>query len=183
MTSTVQESSQDLRFPTGKFHRPAELDAVGRAHAIEMIAATPARLRAAVSGLTDEHIETPYRPGGWTVRQVVHHVPDSHLNAYIRFKLALTEDEPRIVPYDERAWAALPDSRLDVGISVDLLEAVHARWTALYASLDEAELDRRRFYHPERQATVTLAEQLQSYAWHSRHHVAHITRLRDRERW
>ena len=107
MTSTVQESSQDLRFPTGKFQRPAELDAVGRASAIEIIAGTPARLRAAVSGLTDEQIETPYRPGGWTVRQVVHHVPDSHLNAYIRFKLALTEDVPTIKPYDEALWAEL----------------------------------------------------------------------------
>jgi uncharacterized damage-inducible protein DinB len=175
--------TDDFRYPIGREPSPVSLTPGARAAAIAVVHALPAQMRDAVAGLSANQLDTPYRPGGWTVRQLVHHVADSHLNAYIRFKLALTEDEPRIVPYDERAWAALPDSRLDVGISVDLLEAVHARWTTLYASLDEAELDRRRFYHPERQATVTLAEQLQSYAWHSRHHVAHITRLRDRERW
>src|SRR5215213_7729745 len=144
MTSTVQEPSQDLRFPTGKFSRPTELDAQGRANAIEIIAGTPARLRDAVSGLTAEQIETPYRPDGWTVRQVVHHVADSHLNAFIRFKLALTENVPTIKPYDEAKWAELPDGRNPlVAESLALLEALHARWVYLLRRMQPSDFARK----------------------------------------
>ena len=182
MTSTAQESSQDLRFPTGKFHRPAELDAVGRANSIEIIAATPARLRAAVSGLSDEQIETPYRPGGWTVRQVVHHVPDSHLNAYIRFKLALTEDVPTIKPYDEAQWAELPDvAAVPIETSLTLLDAVHERWLAILRAMKPSDFA-RELVHPE-SGRQRLDQVLALYAWHGPHHTGHVTSLRQRMGW
>ena len=182
MTSTVQESSQDLRFPTGKFQRPAELDAVGRAKAIEIIAGTPARLRAAVGGLSDEQIETPYRPGGWTVRQVVHHVADSHLNAYIRFKLALTEDVPTIKPYEEALWAELADVRaVPIATSLTLLEAVHERWLAILRAMTPSDFE-RQLVHPE-SGKQRLDQVLALYSWHSQHHVAHVTSLRQRKGW
>src|SRR5574338_1182170 len=131
MSSTVQDSAADLRYPTGRFQRPPFLDAQARARAIEIIEGTPARLRQAVAGLNEEQLDTPYRPDGWTVRQVVHHVPDSHLNAYVRFKLALTEDEPTIKPYDEAHWARLADTKVvPVETSLALLDAVHERWLA-----------------------------------------------------
>ena len=181
MTSTVQESSQDLRFPTGKFQRPAELDARGRTNAIDIIAATPARLREAVNGLTPEQIETPYRPGGWTVRQVVHHVPDSHLNAFIRFKLALTEDTPTIKPYDEARWADLADTTVPIATSLTLLEAVHERWIALLRAMTPADFE-RQLVHPET-GRQRLDQVLALYAWHGPHHVAHVTSLRQRMGW
>ena len=182
MTSTVQESSQDLRFPTGKFHRPAELDAAGRANAIEIIASTPARLRAAVKELTDEQIETPYRPGGWTVRQVVHHVPDSHLNAYIRFKLALTEDVPTIKPYDESLWAELADVHaVPIATSLTLLEAVHERWLAILRAMKPTDFE-RNLVHPET-GRQRLDQMLALYAWHGPHHIGHVTSLRQRMGW
>ena len=182
MTSTVQESSQDLRFPTGKFQRPAELDPTARANAIEVIAATPGRLRAAVSGLTDEQIETPYRPGGWTVRQVVHHVPDSHLNAYVRFKLALTEAEPTIKPYDEAQWAELADVKaVPIATSLTLLDAVHERWVAILRAMTPADFE-RTLIHPD-SGRQRLDQVLALYAWHGPHHIAHITSLRERQGW
>ena len=182
MTSMVQESSQDLRFPTGKFQRPAELDAAARAKAIEVVAATPARLRAAVSGLTDEQIETPYRPGGWTVRQVVHHVADSHLNAYIRFKLALTEDVPTIKPYDEALWAELADVRaVPIATSLTLLEAVHERWLAILRAMKPTDFE-RNLVHPET-GRQSLDQVLALYEWHGPHHIAHVTSLRKRMGW
>jgi uncharacterized damage-inducible protein DinB len=149
---------------------------------IAEIAACPARLRAAVAGLTAAQFDTPYRPGGWTVRQVVHHVPDSHLNAYVRFKLALTEDSPTIKPYDEAAWAELPDTAATpIEVSLDLLESLHARWVRLLESMTEADFA-RRFHHPE-SGTMSLDTYLSGYALHCRHHVAHITRLRGRMGW
>ena len=183
MTSTAQESTPDLRFPTGKFQRPASLDATARARAIEIVAGTAAKLRDAVQGLSDEQIETPYRPGGWTVRQVVHHVPDSHLNAYCRFKLAITEDEPTIKPYNEAAWAELVDSRrVPIEVSLDLLDALHLRWVALLRAMDAADFN-RAVRHPEHGRLLTMKQFLGLYAWHGRHHVAHITALRKREGW
>lgn len=139
------------------------------------------RLRAAVEGLTEAQLDTPYRPGGWTVRQVVHHVPDSHLNAYIRMKLALTEDGPTIKPYDENLWAELSDSRMPVDASLSLMDALHRRWVTVLRSLQPADFA-RTFLHPEA-GVVSLDRLIALYAWHGRHHVAHITSLRQRMGW
>ncbi len=186
MTSTLQDSASApapdaLRYPTGRFQRPPSLDAAARAKAIETIAATPARLRDAVRGLAAEQIETPYRPGGWTVRQVVHHVPDSHLNAYIRFKLALTENEPTIKPYDESEWAKLADTRLPLETSLALLDAVHERWVAILQAMTAADFE-RMLVHPET-GRQRLDQMLALYAWHGPHHTAHVTTLRERMGW
>jgi len=172
----------DLRYPVGRFTPvlPAAPDI--RAAAVEEIAALPARMRAAIEGLSESRLDTPYRPGGWTVRQVVHHVADSHMNGYVRTKLALTEEQPTIKPYDESTWAALPDSRLSVDVSLGLLEGLQERWAVLFRSLS-AEQYGRTFIHPELEGAQSLDRQLQSYAWHSRHHVAHITAVRRREGW
>jgi uncharacterized damage-inducible protein DinB len=149
---------------------------------MEAIAGLPARMRRAVAGLTDQQLNTPYREGGWTVRQVVHHVPDSHLNAYIRFKLAVTEQNPTIKPYDETAWAQLKDSELTpIEVSLALLESLHARWTVLLRSLSESDFQ-RKFVHPE-SGPHDLDWLLGLYAWHGNHHVAHITGLRERMEW
>src|SRR6476620_9464894 len=148
-----------------------------RAECIARIAAAPEHLRTAVAGLDDAQLDTPYRPGGWTVRQVVHHVPDSHLNAYTRIKLALTEDEPTIKPYEEARWAELPDARTGpIEISLALLEALHRRWVLLLRELQPADFT-RQFRHPEHGRAMSLDEVLALYAWHGRHHVAHITSL------
>ncbi|HKP30201.1 MAG TPA: putative metal-dependent hydrolase [Gemmatimonadales bacterium] len=171
----------DPRFPIGAFVRPLMLEPDERRAAIEQIRATPSHFRAAVGGLDERQIDTPYRPGGWTLRQVAHHLPDSHLNAYIRCKLAVTEDVPTIKPYDEAAWARLPDSRLCIDVSLRLLDAVHERWVALLDSLSEGEWE-RTFVHPE--VGVTRLDQLVAlYAWHGRHHVGHVTSLRERMAW
>jgi hypothetical protein len=170
---------EDLRYPIGKAPSGGalELDLW-----IAEIAETPARLREAVRGLTGEQLDTPYRPGGWTVRQVVHHVPDSHLNAYMRYRLALTEDEPMIKSYDEARWAELVDARTaPVAPSLALLEALHERWVALLRGLTPEQW-RRRFRHPEREV-LSLAHDAGVYAWHGRHHVAHITNLKNRMGW
>lgn len=171
-------SLDELRYPVGRFD-PAT--GGSRSHQIDTLRMLPARLRQAVSGLDDSQLDTPYRDGGWTVRQVVHHIADSHANSYIRVKLALTEDTPAIKAYDEAAWANLPDSRMPVEVSLPFVEAVHARMIALFESMSDADFE-RTFVHPER-GTVTLATNLAIYAWHSRHHVAHITRLRERMGW
>jgi uncharacterized damage-inducible protein DinB len=146
------------------------------------IAEAPANLSAAIAGLNDEQLNTPYRDGGWTVRQVIHHVPDSHMNAYIRFKLALTEVEPTIKPYDEAAWAELSDTRnTPIEVSLTLLESLHARWVVLLQSMTDADFQ-KQFRHPER-GVVTLEMNLAMYAWHGKHHAAHITSLRERRQW
>lgn len=151
-------------------------------HLIEEIARTPANLRSAVQGLSTKQLDTPYRPGGWTVRQVVHHLPDSHMNSYVRFKLALTEDEPTIKPYAEDRWAELSDTKATpIETSLTLLDSLHARWVALLRSLD-SEQWKRNFRHPEL-GPVSLEKSLALYAWHGRHHVAHIRNLREREGW
>ena len=172
----------DLRYPVGKFIFDSDVTPGKRTAWIRQIAETPAALRQALQGLSDAQLGTPYRPDGWTVRQVVHHVPDSHMNAFIRFKLALTEDNPTIRPYDEAAWARLADVRLTpIETSLEILDAVHRRWVLLLESM-QAEDFARPLVHPESGA-VTVDRLLQLYAWHGRHHVAHVTSLRARERW
>jgi hypothetical protein len=172
----------DLRYPIGEFSLPDPITDAQRERWIEEIAEAPAAFRAAVSALAPNQIDTPYRPGGWTVRQVVHHVPDSHLHAYARFKLALTEDNPTIKPYDEARWAELSDSRtLGPEVSLTLLEALHERWAALLRSLRPEDFQ-RTFVHPEFGRPLTLDEALARYAWHGRHHAAHITSLGARQR-
>ena len=174
--------SNDLRYPIGKFEFPAAVSADDRQLFVEQIAETPANLRAALENLNQEQLDTPYRPGGWTVRQVVHHVPDSHINSYVRFRLALTEDNPAIKGYEEARWAELPDARTGpVDMSLALLDALHVRWTTLLRSLSEQDL-KRTFQHSEL-GSVRLDQVIALYAWHGRHHVAHVTALRKRMGW
>jgi uncharacterized damage-inducible protein DinB len=181
MTAPVQEV--DLRYPVGKFNWEAPINDSDLPMLIATIAETPGLLRGAVRGLSPDQLVTPYRPGGWTVKQVVHHIPDSHLNAYTRFKLALTEDEPTIKPYNEAAWAELPDSRkVPIDVSLDLLDALHLRWVAVLRSMEPADFN-RTLRHPEHGRILTLRQMLGLYAWHGRHHVAHITSLKKREGW
>jgi hypothetical protein len=181
MTTTVQET--ELRYPVGKFDWDTPINEADYPRMIALIAETPGALRSVVAGLTRDQLETPYRPGGWTVKQVAHHIPDSHMNAYTRFKLALTEDEPTIKPYDEAAWAELADSRrVPIEVSLDLLDALHMRWVALLRSMDPADFN-RGLRHPELGRVLTLKQMLGLYAWHGRHHVAHISSLKKREGW
>ena len=181
MTTTAHEP--DLRFPVGKFNWDAPVSEAEYPKLIAVIAEAPAALRSAVAGLSRDQLETRYRPDGWTVKQLVHHVPDSHLNAYIRFKLALTEEEPTIKPYDEAAWAELPDSqKTPIDVSLNLLDSLHVRWVTLLRSMDTADF-KRALRHPEHGRALTLGQILALYAWHGRHHVAHITALRKREGW
>ncbi len=173
---------EDLRFPIGRFTFSSGLTESARAALIDEIAAAPERLRKAAAGLDEAQLETPYRPEGWTLRQVIHHLPDSHMNSFIRFKLALTEDEPTIKPYNENAWSQLPDaSRAPVETSFALLESLHARWVMLLRSLTEQDLQ-RNFRHPEL-GLVSLEKNLALYAWHGNHHIAHIENLRTRMGW
>ena len=172
----------DPRYPIGRFAMPAEAAPARRQQAIDEIAATPAKMRAAVKGLCDEHLDTPYREGGWTVRQVVHHVPDSHLNAYVRLKLALTEEKPTIKPYNEAAWAELADSKsMPIEVSQTLLDSVHTRWDRLWRSL-KPEHFLRVLVHPEH-GERTVDWLLFLYEWHGKHHTAHITELRKEKSW
>ena len=172
----------DPRFPIGKFIYDGPPDAAQRKNFIDDIAQTPATLRAAVRGLTPQQIETPYRDGGWTVRQVTHHVPESHMNVYIRFKLPLTEDAPTIKPYMEDRWATLPDVQsTPLEVSLSLLDSLHDRWVRLLRALQPQEW-KKPFHHPE-MGTVPLEKNLALYSWHGRHHVAHITELRKKMGW
>lgn len=172
----------DLRYPIGSFKLEGTPTDDDVRRSIDEIAEAPARLRAAVEGLSAKQLDTPYRPDGWTVRQVVHHVPDSHLNSYCRFKLALTEDEPTIKPYHEDRWAELEDSRATpIEVSLALLESLHNRWVLLLKSLEPADFQ-RTFRHPEI-GVVTLAQNVCLYAWHGRHHTAHVMSLRERMGW
>jgi hypothetical protein len=172
---------QDLRYPVGKKVPVKNPTDAQRREFIDAIAAVPARLSAAVASLTPAQLDTPYRPGGWTVRQVVHHLADSHMNGYGRFKLALTEHEPTIKPYDEARWAELSDSKLPIEPSLAIIENLHTRWVVLLRSLTPADFA-RNFTHPQI-GKLSLDEYLQEYAWHGRHHVAHITALRERNGW
>lgn len=172
----------DLRYPIGKFEMGQQITEEKRQKWIEEIAEAPARLREAVQGLTEEQLDTPYRPGGWTVRQVVHHLADSHMTSFIRFKLALTEEEPLIKPYDEAKWAELEDSRgVTPELSLSLLDVLHQRWAILLSSMSDSDYQ-RAFRHPG-MGTVTLEKVLGLYAWHGLHHIAHITSLKERMGW
>jgi len=174
--------ADDLRYPIGRFRPHASPDLSRRTTNIADIAALPQTMRAAVAGLDDRQLDTPYRPGGWTVRQVVHHVADSHMNALTRLKLALTEEGPTIKPYDENAWATLADMELPIDVSLGLIDGVHRRWDALNAALEDADFG-RLWTHPEHGKTFTIDWLLQNYGWHSRHHTAHVTALRARQNW
>jgi hypothetical protein len=172
----------DLAYPIGRHQAPAVIDAATRELFVTQIEAAPGALRDAVEGLDARQLDTPYRPGGWTARQVVHHLPDSHVNAYIRFKLALTEREPTIKPYDEALWASLPEAASGpIELSLDFLKYLHARWVACIRALPAASFE-RTFRHPDL-GVMSLDQQLALYAWHGRHHVAHITSLAAREGW
>ncbi len=172
----------DLRYPIGKFQWEGGLTEEKRRQYIDDIAQAPGKLRAAVAGLSEQQLDTPYRDGGWTVRQVVHHLADSHLNAFVRFKLALTEDEPTVKTYEQQLWAELVDAKTaPVETSLTLLESLHRRWVMLLKSMRSEDF-KRKLRHPEL-GEVTLEKYLAMYAWHGRHHVAHITGLRERMRW
>jgi hypothetical protein len=172
----------DPRFPIGKFHYDGLSSEDQKQTFLDDIARTPANLRAAVKGLTETQLDTPYREGGWTVRQVVHHVPDSHMNSYMRFKLALTEDEPTIKPYAEDRWAELADSKATpIEVSLTMLDSLHDRWVRLLRSLGPEDW-KRTFRHPEL-GPMTLEKTLALYAWHGKHHVAHVTELRRQRGW
>ncbi|MFC2086065.1 YfiT family bacillithiol transferase [Bacteroidota bacterium] len=182
MTTRVQPPEADLRYPIGPFEHIEELSPEQRMRKIAHIKSAPLRLEQAVKGLHDLQLDTPYRPGGWTIRQVVHHLPDSHLNGYLRMKWALTEDVPTIKPYDQDAWSALPEAtQAPIDMSLALLDAVNRRWAHLLLSLTPEQYQ-LRLHHPE-SGTMTLDCLLAEYAWHGRHHIAQITSLRDRKRW
>ena len=172
----------DLQYPIGRLQRKPSLPDVERPPLIEQIAHTPRNLREAVAGFSREQLDTPYRPGGWTVRQVVHHVADSHMNAYVRVKLALTESQPPIKPYDEKLWAELPDVQFaPIETSLQLLESLHIRWVLLLRSLRPEDFT-RTMMHPDH-GVMTIDSILQTYSWHGRHHVAHIISLKNRMGW
>jgi uncharacterized damage-inducible protein DinB len=182
MAASSTSTGADLRYPIGRLERKTTLTPTERRAAIDAIAAAPAGLRAAVRGLNDAQLDTPYRPEGWTVRQLVHHVADSHMNAYTRFRLALTEDTPTIKPYDEKSWAELPDMRaLPVEISLDLLDRLHERLVYMLRHTPDASYS-RTLNHPEN-GPMSLDALLGVYAWHGRHHTAHVTALRERMKW
>jgi hypothetical protein len=172
----------DLRFPIGRYQPEESITGERRSEWIRDIAGMPATLRQAVTSLSDAQLDTPYRPEGWTVRQVVHHVPDSHMNAFIRFKLALTEDVPTIKPYDQALWAGLPDARGPIANSLTLLEALHERWVILLNGMSPEDYQ-KTFRHPENGRILKLEGVLGLYSWHGRHHVAHITSLAERSGW
>lgn len=180
--SGMANSSIDPRYPIGRQPSPESVDAARISAYIAGIAALPENLRSAVYGLDDAQLDTPYREGGWTARQVVHHVADSHMQAYLRMKLALTEDWPTITPYNEKLWAEMPDSRtLPVEVSLELLEPLHRRWVAMLEAMPVKDWE-RGYTHPER-GRVTLLQAAATYEWHSRHHVAHIMELRKSRGW
>ena len=172
----------DPRYPIGKFSYSGPLTAEQKQQHLDNIEQTPARLRAALSGLSERKLDTPYRDGGWTLRQVAHHVPDSHLNSYVRFKLALTENDPTIKPYMENLWAELPEARQSpIEVSLALLDALHQRWMLMLRALTGDQW-KRTFRHPEL-GSMSLEKTLALYSWHGRHHVAHITKLREKMGW
>ncbi|MBI3006612.1 MAG: putative metal-dependent hydrolase [Ignavibacteriales bacterium] len=172
----------DLQYPVGKFQPKSEITDDERQQLIRQISEAPAKMRGAVKGLSKKQLDTPYRPAGWTVRQVVHHVPDSHLNAYIRFKLGITENHPTIKPYEQELWSELPDARTaSIDVSLDMLESLHKRWVLFLKSLKPSDFA-RTINHPE-SGVQNLDRVLQLYAWHGRHHTAHITTLRERMGW
>ncbi len=174
--------SDDVRYPVGPCEWPAEVTADEKRQHLRDIAEMPARLRAAVAGLAPQHLDIPYREGGWTIRQIVHHIPDSHLNSYVRFKLALTEDQPIIKPYDERLWAEMPEARTaPIEISLDMVDALHQRWSLMLQNMTDADFE-LSLRHPEI-GELKLKSLLAGYGWHCRHHVAQIVATRRRMGW
>ena len=172
----------ELKYPTGKWIKVPDLDAAGRAERIDLIAGAPAALRTAVAGLTDDQLDTPYREGGWPPRKMVHHLADAHMNAFIRVKLGLLEDNPTIKPYNDTTWAETTDcSQAPVTLSLSIIDGLHARWAQLLRSLDAAAFN-RTVQHPDR-GPMSVGDLMQLYAWHGRHHTAQITRLRERNGW
>ena len=182
MSSSATPAQAGLQYPLGRFQPPAEVSEADRKDWIAAIEQLPEQLSAAVASLSEQQLDTPYRPGGWTVRQVVHHLADSHMNCYLRYRFALTEDKPRIAPYDQAIWAEIPDAKTGpVASSLDLLTGLHRRWAMLLRSMNEQQFA-RAFLHPER-GEVRLDWATGLYAWHGRHHVAQIVGLREREKW
>jgi hypothetical protein len=180
-TPSATTAEVDLRYPVGKFRR-ADADLTNHAASIATLAALPSKLRSAVDGLGEAQLDTPYREGGWTVRQLVHHIADSHLNAYVRVRLALTEDWPTVKAYDEKLWAELPDARTGpIGVSLELLGGLHARFVSLLHSLTDKQW--QRGYNHTESGRTHLAEFVALYDWHCRHHLAHIVELRKRNGW
>lgn len=174
---------ETLRYPIGKYHKPESHTPELRAEWISILEALPSWMDVVIENLDEAQLQTEYRPGGWTVNQVIHHLADSHMNAYVRVKLALTEDNPQIKPYKEELWAKLPDSQMvPVNVSVTLLHALHRRWVATLKAMTESDWD-RTYFHPESQRNVPLWEVAALYAWHSRHHTEHIRKLRERMGW
>ena len=174
--------AEDIRYPIGKWVRKATVDADDCAAMIQQIAAAPAEIAAAVNGLNDGQLDTPYRDGGWSPRQIVHHIADSHMNAYTRFKLGITEDNPTIKPYDEQLWSETVDAKTaPVDVSLPIIDGVHRRWVQFLRSLDGKALA-RTIQHPVN-GPMTLTDLLQLYSWHGKHHTAHITGLRQRNGW
>lgn len=181
------EEEKDLRYPIGKENEQdeyaIEFNKKLKASLIDEIRMLPSSLEYAIQNLDKVQLEVPYRPGGWTVQQLVHHIADSHVNAYTRFKLGLTEDNPSIKPYDQDAWANLSDTKkLPVNISITLLHALHSRWCQCMEDIDEMQWQ-RTIFHPERKTEITLWQLLKSYTWHGKHHTAHILKLRERKGW
>jgi DinB superfamily len=174
--------SEDLRYPVGPCEWPGEVTVEERWRHLRDIAELPAKLREAVAGLAPQHLDIPYREGGWTIRQIVHHIPDSHMNSYVRFKLALTEDQPTIKPYDEKLWAEIPEARTaPIEVSLDMVDALHGRWSLMLANMTDADFE-RSIFHPEIGA-LTLKSMVAGYGWHCRHHVAQIVATRRRMGW
>lgn len=172
---------ENLRYPIGRYQAEQSVTPRDVAKWVDEIKALPEQLQTAVSSLWDEQLDTPYREDGWTIRQVIHHIADSHLNGYTRIKLALTEDRPTIKPYDQEAWAELSDSELPVEVSLNLIEGLHQRWSYLLKSLDDEQLN-RELIHPE-SGTLVLKSMIGLYAWHGKHHLGHITNLKKRKNW
>ncbi len=171
-----------LKYPIGKFEKPERISVSALKDAIKEIKAFPEYLKTSVKGLSDQQLDTPYRPGGWTVRQLVHHCADSHMNAYIRFKLALTEENPTIKPYEEAEWAKLPDSSLSIISSLQILDSLHLRWSYLLENMKESDFQ-RTYFHPDKGRSQSLDEITMLYTWHGNHHLAHVQHLIIREKW
>lgn len=178
---SASTSPSDPRYPVGKFTAPPKIDDAARREMIQQIADVPARLKAAIAGLSDAQLDTPYRDGGWTLRQVIHHMADSHMNAFIRFKFGLTTNNPTVFAYDENIWAQTPDYMAPVDVSAKLIASLHERWVSMMRGMKPEEW-KRTLTHSEN-GPMTLDEVLNLYAWHSRHHVAHITETRKRHGW
>ena len=178
-----EQMLESLKYPIGRFKTPESMNRLQFQEWLDVLKSAPGKLENCVATMNDQQLDTPYRDGGWTVRQLVHHIADSHLNAYIRLKLALTEDNPTIKPYDEKKWAELPDTfSVPISVSLSLLTNAHIRMTALLDVMDENGWQ-RTYFHPEHQKSITLYAMVGMYAWHLNHHIAHIENLKKRNNW